>query len=147
MTGNTNLADMAPVTSRTKGHFLQIVLLSALVAALWSSVASAQGVRLDASMNAVAKDASDELDCEDCEADEDELLGLLDAGGKDRSRPEYSGMDGSGSDDGDGQSDDGFGVINIPGVTSPSSTMGSGAAAPPPPLVNAPPVVVPGIAL
>ena len=147
MTSNTKAAGLSPATDKPNVFMPQIVLLAALVVALGSGVASGQGVRLDASMNAVAKEASDELNCEDCEVEEDELLGLLETGGKDRSGAEYAGADGSGSDDADGQSDEGLGVVNIPGVTSPSSSMGAGAASPPPPLVNAPPVVVPGIAL
>ena len=84
MTSNTKAAGLSPATDKPNVFMPQIVLLAALVVALGSGVASGQGVRLDASMNAVAKEASDELNCEDCEVEEDELLGLLETGGKDR---------------------------------------------------------------
>lgn len=68
------------------------VFLAIFVLAL-SLAAEAQGVALDAPMNAVEQSKKGAVECSDCE-EEDTDLGLLNSTSKDRSRPEYAGFDG-----------------------------------------------------
>lgn len=63
--------------------------------------ARAQGVALDAPMNAVEQSKKGAVECSDCE-EEDTDLGLLDSKSKDRSRPEYAGFDGHAGNPGSG---------------------------------------------